>query len=342
MTLKCTTNIFSEVSQTWQNFPGSPSNSNFLNFDINQSLYDDIKKPNVLTNELKVRIYRKTEDGILVDNRDSYFSSKLFDGGFLGPSIYRMIRNYQQNVVYASWFINPPLVQFNPSDGIFTAPSCNGKSDGTFSINHSDIQGFGNGKYQVSIQNCSNAAVCMSDLSIWEFGFGTKQFDSGILSPFTNLSSGLKVLQIVDINDIQLTSQYGCPANFLINIPETPPLDFTLSAKKYTNSEISCVGMRDGEVTLDVQGGTPPYRVTKDSSRVVSPWVLMATPDTLHTFTNLRADSTYHFAVTDINNCPSALPNYVSKSYTLESPDTLRFFRTQCKELCRRRLPSRS
>ncbi|WP_179348786.1 PKD domain-containing protein [Winogradskyella pacifica] len=115
----------------------------------------------------------------------------------------------------------------------------------------------------------------------------------------SNLEAGDYTLDIVDDG--------GCPYSEIITITE--PDELLFSAVDFDVETISCFGANDGEISIEVSGGTPPYMYT---------WTLNGAPfSTDEDLTDLGPGD-YNISVTDANSCgPIAL------TFNVEEPDEL-------------------
>ena len=109
----------------------------------------------------------------------------------------------------------------------------------------------------------------------------------GTNNTLTNLSPGDYSVTITDDNNCEYTNTYTI----------TEPSQLLLSYN--TSIEVSCNGGSDGSITVEVNGGTPPYSFSLNN--------VGQTPQIsgdLYSFTNLTA-GTYLISVTDSNQCTS-------------------------------------
>lgn len=134
---------------------------------------------------------------------------------------------------------------------VTTIASCFGGDDGTVIINANG----GVPPYQFSLNGVEN--------------------DSGV---FENLEAGNYVAMVLDAAD--------CPLNVQFTIDEPAGLDIS----KFILSPISCNGALDGEVMVEVNGGTGPFDY------------LWSSGDTDATVGNLAA-GIHYVTITDGNNC---------------------------------------
>lgn len=108
---------------------------------------------------------------------------------------------------------------------------------------------------------------------------------------------------------VTVTENNGCSAVASANIVD--PEDFVGSISNLQN--VSCYGAGDGSVTINVQGGIPPYGINWDSSQVNG-----FNPQNLQ-------PGTYSFTVSDVNNCTYensvviTQPNQITVTETLNS-----------------------
>jgi len=107
---------------------------------------------------------------------------------------------------------------------------------------------------------------------------------------FPNLSAGN---HSVSVRDSQ-----GCVKT--VNFTITQPNELTASLATSTNT--SCFGGNDGTATLNISGGTMPYKVSLDNGAT---WILTDINTTTATLSSLSA-GTYNISVSDANNCAIA------------------------------------
>ncbi|MBO3118030.1 PKD domain-containing protein [Winogradskyella sp. DF17] len=114
-----------------------------------------------------------------------------------------------------------------------------------------------------------------------------------------NLEAGIYTLDVVDNG--------GCPYSETFTVTE--PVELVFSSVDFDPETISCFEANDGEINIDVAGGTPPYNYT---------WTLNgAAFSTDEDLSNLGPGD-YAVSVTDMNNCgPIAL------NFTIEEPEEL-------------------
>lgn len=107
-----------------------------------------------------------------------------------------------------------------------------------------------------------------------------------------NLEAGTYTLNIEDDG--------GCPYTETFEITE--PDDLVFSAVDFDPETISCFGADDGEISIDVAGGTMPYSYT---------WTLDGVPfSTDEDLTDLGPGD-YTVSVTDVNNCGPISLNFI-------------------------------
>ncbi|MCA1762008.1 MAG: gliding motility-associated C-terminal domain-containing protein [Flavobacteriales bacterium] len=117
-----------------------------------------------------------------------------------------------------------------------------------------------------------------------------------------------------DLSDLEpgtyavlVTDRDGCTANLSVEIEEVDAIELELSSPEFNGGDnISCFAAEDGQATVNVNGGTPPYVFTWDD------------PDTQtgQTADDLAA-GTYTVLVTDANGCEA------EGTITLTSPDAI-------------------
>lgn len=106
----------------------------------------------------------------------------------------------------------------------------------------------------------------------------------------TGLQSGTYQITVSDFN--------GCSASGIVSISE-PPSYFQSSS--FTS--VSCFGGTDGTATVTVNGSTPPYTYSWNTTPI----------QTTLTATGLSA-GTWQMTVQDLNNCPYTIPVVVSQA----------------------------
>lgn len=112
-----------------------------------------------------------------------------------------------------------------------------------------------------------------------------------------------------------ITETSGCTYDIYSYIPEVPPLEF---ANIFTHSP-SCYGDADGIITLQIRGGTPPYRYFIDNNSAQA-------------IINNLASGTYHLTVMDANDCR------IDSTFWLSEPNpilvTERHNQPPCPQVC--------
>ncbi|MCF8239719.1 MAG: gliding motility-associated C-terminal domain-containing protein [Saprospiraceae bacterium] len=148
---------------------------------------------------------------------------------------------------------SPPLIEGNP---LITKPTCNGGQDGAILLQ--TIGGVG--PY------------------LYDWGDGNGFVTSNTL---TNIPVGLYFVTIKDAND--------CEVTIAVDVRE---LELLLDPAIQAVVEPSCFGFSDGQITLKIINGLPPYEYNFNNTG----W------SNANTFTNLSA-TTYTVEVRDANNC---------------------------------------
>ncbi|MBU2929407.1 PKD domain-containing protein [Winogradskyella psychrotolerans] len=114
-----------------------------------------------------------------------------------------------------------------------------------------------------------------------------------------NLEAGDYTLDIEDDG--------GCPYSEIITITE--PDELVFSAIDFDVETISCFGANDGEIGIDVSGGTPPYVYT---------WTLNGSPFSTDEDVSNIGPGDYNISVTDANSCGP-----IEYDFTFEEPAEL-------------------
>ena len=107
-----------------------------------------------------------------------------------------------------------------------------------------------------------------------------------------NLEAGIYTLDIDDDG--------GCPYSETFTIIEPDPLEFSFIG--FDPETISCFGANDGEISIDISGGTMPYIYT---------WTLDGLPFSIDEDLDNLGPGTYAISVTDANGCGPILQNFV-------------------------------
>lgn len=130
-------------------------------------------------------------------------------------------------------------------------------------------------------------------------GIAASGSGSSITGSLTNTTNSVQVV------DFTITaSANGCSGNpVTVSVTVYPTMILTMVAK-----DVSCTGGSDGEITLTVSGGKPPYQFTINDGANYFPAVPTNTP--IYSFSNLLK-GTYNVIVRDSNGCtafPCQLP----------------------------------
>ena len=104
-----------------------------------------------------------------------------------------------------------------------------------------------------------------------------------------NLIAGVYAVTITDANQCTFSNSY----------PVTEP---DLLAITTDIIPATCLAISDGQITIDVTGGTSPYSYSIEGQ----------TPVSNNYFNGLTGDSTYNFTITDANNCTISGTGFVS------------------------------
>jgi hypothetical protein len=151
--------------------------------------------------------------------------------------------------------IEPPIIQV---DTVLRRPTCNGFSDGQITIT---VRG-GNPDYR--------------------YTWGDLTGPPGLITDRRSLCAGIYTLTVTDRNGT------GCSRTLNFNLGEPAPISFTLQRIK----PVSCTDGADGEVQLDVRGGTQNYTFVWNDTR----------PTRNEDLIGVRAGE-YCITVTDANRC---------------------------------------
>lgn len=154
--------------------------------------------------------------------------------------------------------------------GQITQPSCTGDSDGAIELN--PIGGSGDFEYKWAHDPALNSKLA------------------------TGLEAGIYEVDLIDLA--------GCGTQRLsISVEDPDPLVANLASV----SDVTCFGTKDGEVSIDINGGTPPYQVLD--------YLSVLTGNRLRIL-NLSPDQ-YSFEVVDSKGC------VVTIEAAVEGPDEL-------------------
>ena len=164
--------------------------------------------------------------------------------------------------------LTQPQSGMNINSELVNNVTCNGLDDGSIDI---DISG-GTGLYTYS----------------WSNGETTQDI--------SNLSPGDYTVTITDAN--------GCSINEQYTITEPDQLVVSGEKSDFNGFEISCNGLDDGYVIIDVQGGTKPYTYSWSNN------------ETTPNLSNL-SPGTYEITVTDANLCET------TTSFTISEPELI-------------------
>jgi gliding motility-associated-like protein len=167
-----------------------------------------------------------------------------------------------------------PLINSNP---VIVNTSCFGATDGAINL---------------TVRGGIPFATGTPYLFSWTGPGGFTSTDEDI----SNLVAGSYTLRITDNGN--------CP--FVATYQVNQPAKFAFSGFK---TDISCHDLNDGQITLNVSGGTTPYTFvwTKDGNPFSSSKDLR----------NL-AEGVYHVTITEVNNC-----DILEESYTIVNPPVL-------------------
>ncbi|WP_179016868.1 PKD domain-containing protein [Winogradskyella forsetii] len=99
----------------------------------------------------------------------------------------------------------------------------------------------------------------------------------------------------------------GCPYSEIITITE--PDELTFSSVDFDPETISCFDADDGNIGIDISGGTPPYAYT---------WTLGGAPFSADEDLTDLGPGIYTISVTDANNCGP-----IQMSFDIQEPDEL-------------------
>lgn len=211
-------------------------------------------------------------------------SLTVFARGGTGP--YRYVwANTPQNDTLA-FNIYPSLRAGNYTVTVVDANNCPVVSQAatvndppSIQINFSNVQGV-----SCFEGTCNGRALATAQYSNGTPGSFNFNWESGLValgvnsSNATNLCAGFQTLVVSDVNN--------CFTVDSINIPTPPAIGVFVDAQP-----VSCNGLSDGTVTLNVNGGTPNYQFLWLETGAVTP-----------TVNNLAAGQ-YNAVITDANGC---------------------------------------
>ncbi len=252
--------------------------------------------------------------------------------------------------------ITEPSALVNNSTSI-TNVSCNGLSDGTVGLNVSggtlpytylwsdgqttaSATGLIAGTYSVTITDANgcvltesniiiteptvlaNASTSVSDVSCNGFSDGAIQLNvSGGTAPYTYLwsdgqTSALASGLSAGSYSVTVTDANGCTisVNATVNEPTS------LYNNNTTFTEVSCHGLSDGSITVNVLGGIPPYSYLWSDGQIAA------------TANGLSA-GTYSVTVTDANGCVIGITGLTMTEPTVLSNASLTVSNVTCNGL---------
>ncbi|MBK7343818.1 MAG: gliding motility-associated C-terminal domain-containing protein [Saprospiraceae bacterium] len=149
---------------------------------------------------------------------------------------------------------SPPLIEGNP---LITKPTCDGGQDGA-----------------ILLQTTGGVPPYLYD---WQDGSGFVTSNS-----LTNIPVGLYFVTIRDAND--------CEVTLAVDVRE---LELLLDPAIQAVVEPSCFGYSDGQITMTIINGLPPYEYNFNNTG----WT------TNNSFSGLSATTSYTVEVRDANNC---------------------------------------
>lgn len=192
-----------------------------------------------------------------------------------------------------------------------TTSSVNGLGAGTYGLTVTDANGcIDTSSYTVLEPPVLQASATGTNVSCFGGNDGTASVTaSGGTPPYTylwsNFSSGTSISGLTaGTYTVIVTDANGCTASGSYTVTEPGPI---VAAETITN--VSCYGAADGEITVSLSGGTPPFNVAWSNGPT-------NTGTTTTTNSNLVA-GTYSLTITDQNNCQSI------ESYTVTEPDSI-------------------
>ncbi|MFC2116185.1 gliding motility-associated C-terminal domain-containing protein [Bacteroidota bacterium] len=116
------------------------------------------------------------------------------------------------------------------------------------------------------------------------------------LDPGPTNTNGIFPGLIAGFYDVSITDDNGCGPVERLNIEvRDPPV---ISIKSEDTTSIKCNLAMDGVITVEGEGGTPPYDYT-----LLTPPTVFVDNDPSGTFTGFPAANGYYVRVTDANNC---------------------------------------
>lgn len=215
------------------------------------------------------------------------------DSVFVGGQPYFESGNYQKILTSANGCdsivnLNLTVIQCEiQGDFSTTAAACNGSSNGAVQFSIAD----GTPPFQYSWQRVPAGAPA---------GIGS----IATLNQAVTLGGLPAGTYFITVSD-----NFGNDVILFGDVAEPPPLMANVQIKDYNGFQISCKGLKDGAVTLNLSGGVPPYTTVWNNGQTATQ------------LQNLGA-GTYQCTVTDASGCSVVVEAILNEPEALE-PDIL-------------------
>lgn len=192
-----------------------------------------------------------------------------------------------------------------------TTPNVVGLAAGTYDLTVTDANGcIDTTSYTILEPPVLQATVTGTNVSCFGGNDGTASVTaSGGTPPYSylwsNFSSGTSISGLsAGTYTVVVTDANGCTTNGSYTVTEPGPI---VASETITN--VSCFGGNDGEISVALSGGTPPFNVAWSNGP-------SSTSTTSTTNSNLVA-GTYTLTITDQNNCQ------LVETYTVTEPSQI-------------------
>lgn len=211
--------------------------------------------------------------------------------------------------VFASGGTFPYSYDWGPLSGSQTASTATSLGPGTYVVTVSDVNGCTDTSSVILEEPPPVTTNALPGSSANGFNISCNGLNDGIVQVFasggtpgyrfrwddpyfqiTNIVSDLYAGQYY----VTVTDVNGCSVLDSVTLVEPPPLVSSISVTSdYAGQDVSCFGSSDGEATVVLAGGVPPYRYSWDDP------AMQQTP----VATGLSANVLYTVALVDTNEC---------------------------------------